>query len=318
MYHRVAEVHPDIWSLCVTPRHFAEHLEILRKFGRPLQIQQITQSHLKESPLRRWFSITFDDGYADILHNTKPLLEHYNIPATVFLTLENIVSKREFWWDELERILLQSSNLPEELYMNINGNTYHWTLGEAKHYREDISKNYYTWQVSDKEDPCLRHSLYRSLHALLLPMPHNEQQKVLNELRAWSGSESMSRPTHRPLTLEEVVELVKGDLLEVGSHSLTHSNLATISTAMQRDEIKQSKTFLEDILNRAVNSFSYPYGSYTDETVTVVREAGFVCACTVNPGVVELDTDQFQLPRIMVEDWDGEEFARRLSIWFKG
>lgn len=31
MYHRVADVDLDPWSLCVTPQHFAEHLEVLQK-----------------------------------------------------------------------------------------------------------------------------------------------------------------------------------------------------------------------------------------------------------------------------------------------
>ena len=41
LYHCVAEVRSDPWSLCVTPRHFAEHLEILRKHSRPMRLQQL-------------------------------------------------------------------------------------------------------------------------------------------------------------------------------------------------------------------------------------------------------------------------------------
>lgn len=38
MYHCVAEVSTDPCSLCVTPRHFAEYLEILKKHFRPIQL----------------------------------------------------------------------------------------------------------------------------------------------------------------------------------------------------------------------------------------------------------------------------------------
>ena len=43
-YHRVAEVDCDPWSLCVTPQHFAEHLEVLRQYRYPMRLQQLNQA----------------------------------------------------------------------------------------------------------------------------------------------------------------------------------------------------------------------------------------------------------------------------------
>jgi hypothetical protein len=55
---------------------------------------------------------------------------------------------------------------------------------------------------------------------------------------------------------------------------------------------------------------------YTAETVSIVRESGFARACSVLAAAVEQPADRFQLPRIQVHDWDGEEFAKQLSVWF--
>jgi peptidoglycan/xylan/chitin deacetylase (PgdA/CDA1 family) len=97
---------------------------------------------------------------------------------------------------------------------------------------------------------------------------------------------------------------------------VTHPALATLPTVSQREEILRSKAQLETVLNRTVTSFTYPHGSLSEDTVDIVRRSGFSRACTTVPGVVELSTDPLRSPRVHVQDWDGREFARRLSSWF--
>ncbi len=315
MYHRVAEVSTDPWSLCVTPQHFAEHLEILKKHFRPIQLQQLTKALRKGKVPRRSVVVTFDDGYADNLHNARPILECHNVPATVFLSTGYLGQGREFWWDELDRLLLQTGTLPETLRLSINGSYHQWSLGASAHYDEDAFWRYRFWRAME-EPPDTRHLIYRSLWQLLQPLPESERRKVLNELLTWANAEPAGRPAYRILTQQEVVDLVRGGLVEAGAHTVTHAALSKLPPDLQRDEIQQSKTILEKILGRPVTSFAYPYGDYTAETVPIVREAGFACACSTLTGVVGGDADRFQLPRVQVEDWDGEEFSRKLSLWF--
>ena len=52
-------------------------------------------------------AITFDDGYADNLQVAAPLLAERGLPATFFIVSGTIGSGREFWWDELEGLLLR-------------------------------------------------------------------------------------------------------------------------------------------------------------------------------------------------------------------
>jgi peptidoglycan/xylan/chitin deacetylase (PgdA/CDA1 family) len=319
LYHRVGEVHSDPWALCVTPRHFAEHLEILRKHGRTTQLQQLPRALCERNlPHRPAVVVSFDDGYADNLHNAKPLLERYDIPATIFLTTGYIGYNREFWWDELDRLLLYPGSLPETLCLSINGSTHRWELGEAAHYREGTYQRHRDWRAWE-DPPISRHLLYRTLNELLLPLPEEERREVLDELLLWTGAAPAARPTHRILSDAEAFTLAQGELVEVGAHTVTHSALYALSAASQRDEIQRSKTHLEELLGRLLTSFAYPYGKrshYTEETVALVKEAGFARACSNFPGLVGRWTDRFQLPRMMVHDWDGDEFARQLRGWF--
>ncbi|PIG94115.1 polysaccharide deacetylase family protein [Gloeocapsopsis sp. IPPAS B-1203] len=318
LYHRVAEVDSDPWSLCVTPQHFAEHLEVLQKYGCPMPLQQLTQNLQDGKLTHRSVSITFDDGYADNLHNAKPLLEGYDIPATVFLTSGYIGHEREFWWDELERLLLQPGTLPETLHLSIDGNTYQWKLGEAADYTEEAYQRHCCWQFEHKDTPSQRHALYRSVYQLLCFLRAGDRQKVLDDLLVWSGTELENRPTHRCLSVAQAIALEQEGLIEIGSHTVTHPFLSTLPLALQQDEILQSKAQLEKIVGHAVSSFAYPHGNYTAETATLVRQAGFTCACSTDAETVWSHTNGFQLPRVVVEDWDGEEFARRLKEWFDG
>ena len=48
--------------------------------------------------------MTFDDGYRDNVHVAKPLLERFEIPATVFVVSAYVDSDRDFWWDELAEL----------------------------------------------------------------------------------------------------------------------------------------------------------------------------------------------------------------------
>ena len=317
MYHRVAEPPSDPWALAVEPRRFAEHLEVLRQHARPMRLRQLSRALLEGDLPDRSVIVTFDDGYVDNLHNAKPLLEHYDIPATVFLTTGYIGHEREFWWDELDRLLLRPGALPESLSLTVNGSTYQWELGEAAHYSEEASQRHRRWRAWE-EAPSSRHSLYKSLWELLHSMTESARRGMLRELQGWAGTEPASRPGHRPLSLKETVALAQGRMVEVGAHTVTHPALSTLPAASQRDEILSSKARLEELLGRQVTSFAYPHGDLSVETAGIVREAGFARACSTRAGLVELSTDPFRLPRVQVQDWDGDEFARRLSRWFDG
>ena len=74
-YHRVAEYSSDPWGICVTPRHFQEHLEVLRDYGCIMRLEDVVGALRKGTLPHRAVGITFDDGYADNLYNAKPLLE---------------------------------------------------------------------------------------------------------------------------------------------------------------------------------------------------------------------------------------------------
>jgi peptidoglycan/xylan/chitin deacetylase (PgdA/CDA1 family) len=315
LYHRVADLESDPQLLAVKPQHFTEHLEIVKRKCSPISLKELVGG-LKEKTLPKHpMAITFDDGYADNLANAQPLLRRYGIPATVFVTTGYVGSSREFWWDEIERLILEPAFLPERLQLDkLNGGGLMWELGRQDSHNADA---YRCWNVQLSENPTPRHSLYRSLCELLRPLPEQIRVDVLEYIQKWAGAESAGRSTHLPLTSEELARL-DPELIEIGAHTCTHALLSTLSKAEQKEEVQGSKKVLEEILGHAVSSFAYPFGGrmdYNAETVGVVRQAGFELACANSPGTVWRRSDCFQLPRLLVRDWNGEAFESWLSEW---
>ncbi|HEX5576549.1 MAG TPA: polysaccharide deacetylase family protein [Gemmatimonadales bacterium] len=323
LYHRVPPAPCfDPYLLGVTPEHFGEHLEVLRRQGRPMHLRQVIQA-LKDGNLpRRAVVVTFDDGYADNLNYAKPVLERFDFPATVFVTAGYVGKAHEFWWDELERVVLHPGKLPERLQLEVDGKCYQWDLEGSASYSEIAFQRHADWHYGIEADPSPRHRLFRALYHVLSPLTDRSRWRALETIRAWAEMDSDARPTHRVLTPDEVVRLARGGLVEVGAHSKTHPVLGALPVAGQREEIQESKRRLEEILGEPVGSFAYPYGSraradYTEETVALVRAAGFTCACSNLARPVRRAADPFQLPRAGTRDWNGDELAAHLKNWFR-
>jgi peptidoglycan/xylan/chitin deacetylase (PgdA/CDA1 family) len=90
---------------------------------------------------------------------------------------------------------------------------------------------------------------------------------------------------------------------EVGSHTLNHVNLETVSEAEQAIEISQSKAQLEALVQQktGVQHFCYPYGGLNKTAVQHVRAAGYLTATTTVRGrAVQGQSDDLLLPRVLV------------------
>lgn len=95
----------------------------------------------------------------------------------------------------------------------------------------------------------------------------------------------------------QVRELIKSGLIEIGSHTLTHANLPTVSHEEQVKEIRGSKEFLERKYGIKVTSFAYPYGQLNEEVKNVVRNSGYTTAVSTNTGTGKFEDDLFDIRR---------------------
>jgi peptidoglycan/xylan/chitin deacetylase (PgdA/CDA1 family) len=318
IYHRVFDAGFDPQELCVSRAHFGEHLEVLQSRYRVVPLAELAQAAEGRTLERGTVAVTFDDGYADTLTFARPVLESHRLPATVFAVSGALESGATFWWDRLERVLLRPGRLPEVLSLEIGDQTLSFPLGRWAYLGEEQFERLRGWVTSIPEDPTPRHTAYRAIWQRLRVLPADAREELLRALEAQASALASLPSGTRSLRVDELRELAGSPFVEIGAHTVRHEVLAALTTDRQRQEIEGSRDALASVLGRPVRTFSYPYGAssdYTSETVRLVREAGFRCACANFHGLVRRGTDTFQLPRVVVRDWDGPTLARRLRIW---
>jgi peptidoglycan/xylan/chitin deacetylase (PgdA/CDA1 family) len=144
-----------------------------------------------------------------------------------------------------------------------------------------------------------------------LPEPQREER-----LRRLEGTNGPGPPAvYRSLTEEELQRLAASPLVDIGAHGESHAPLPRLARARQGEETRNSRLELERLIGRPVQSFAYPHGAISPETVEVVRESGFNVACCSKSDVATARSPMLALPRLWVRNLDGVRFERWLRGW---
>ena len=83
---------------------------------------------------------------------------------------------------------------------------------------------------------------------------------------------------------------------EIGGHTITHPHLTKIAISQANDEIAQSKSYFEELLQQEVTAFCYPYGDYNEEVKGLVKKHGYKLARTTKRYAFDITQDVFELP----------------------
>ena len=101
---------------------------------------------------------------------------------------------------------------------------------------------------------------------------------------------------------EQLIELI-GQGNSIGSHTVNHYDLSTLSAAQQKKEIDDSKGILEDKLGIPIKAFCFPSGKYNCTTLKLLSESGYSLGFTTKSGRVHSGDDSFLLKRVRI--WGG-------------
>ena len=243
-------------------------------------------------------AITFDDGYTCTANVAAPLLDRLALPSTVFLPAGLIERRREFWWDDLERIV-RNAHGPQLRVDGVAIDIGSRCEGDGR------------WASYDRPKT-KRQRAYRSLWKQLEKLSDDAREGIVANLRRQAGLDARPRDSHRMVTPAEVRSL-RETRMSVGSHGLTHSDLPRLSANGKQAEIIGSITRCVELTGEMPSTFAYPHGRTDKATIDMVAGAGFEAACTTEPKSIGSRDHRLALPRLAIGNWDLATFQRMIA-----
>jgi peptidoglycan/xylan/chitin deacetylase (PgdA/CDA1 family) len=119
------------------------------------------------------------------------------------------------------------------------------------------------------------------------------------------------------LNADQIIKMHEAGF-EIGSHSMTHLHLPSLSIEDALFEIVNSKEELEILTGAGVKSFCYPYGAVNEHIKQMVKEAGYSIGCGVYSGHPRFGHDIFDIRRITITNNTNKmQFALKMLTPFE-
>jgi peptidoglycan/xylan/chitin deacetylase (PgdA/CDA1 family) len=279
MYHSVKEDPRDqeifMGGIAHSRDVFSRQMALLARRYRPVGLDQVARFVRGESGLpQRAVVITFDDGYADNYEIAAPILNKIGVPATFYVTVECVEEGRLPWPARLRFVFRTTKKAS---WMDSSGKA--WPLSNAVE-RENA-------YLDSCDDCCELAGVAQAEYV------RRVEDALGSHVPVESGALMMNSGQMREL-------LQQGHM--IGSHTMTHPNLAQVSLEEACRELSESKTRLEHHLGALVTHFSYPCPAlsphWTEQTVIASRDAGYETAVTTDGGLACRGDEPLTLKRV--------------------
>ncbi len=267
----------------LNPEIFEKQIAYLSKNYKIVPLSSlIDRLQKKEMISDNWVVITFDDGYKDNITYALPILKKYNVTGTFYLPLDAVFGNYIFFYDEIQWIIDRTR--VKNIKVELNGQMCVFSLENEKRKKDAIVK----------------------LVIGIRQKSHKERLDFIKQLyKVCRINISLSEKPCSIYMDEDDIKTLCACNMEIGSHTITHPNLATLPGAKLHEEINMSKLRLEKLTQNSLQAFSYPFGkktTYNDFVKKLIKNAGYTSAVMTVFGKVNHRSDIYALPRIGVRD----------------
>ena len=105
---------------------------------------------------------------------------------------------------------------------------------------------------------------------------------------------------------DQIKEISKEKFAHIGNHSYSHEYLVDMSNQEIINDINRATISFKNNLGNNSVFFSYPFGEYSNNFKTIIKDLGFKYAFGQHSGVVDETKDFYELPRFPINEAYGE------------
>ncbi len=261
-----------------------EYLRVLSRRYRFVSLSDAVEMLQGPKPMQPYSMVlTFDDGYRNNFTHALPILRRYNAPATFFVPTGFLENARPFWFDRLDYALQQAQVNGREVKVGS------FTMCLDSSNRETLRESYKRLRRTAKKQQMSDLEFLREMEQLASQL-EEESGRALSDIQEkddWSAV----------ITWEQIRTIGNGDV-SIGSHTVDHIRLSLVEPEIAHEQLARSKRDIEIHTGKPCLSLCFPNGSFTDETITLARECGYLCGLTTKEGLNCVGDDIMKLRRV--------------------
>jgi peptidoglycan/xylan/chitin deacetylase (PgdA/CDA1 family) len=280
MFHEIQKEFRSELATGMSISLFEHSLSWLRREGWEIvSLEECLERVLKNDRSHRFAVLTFDDGYRDNVSVALPILERHNAPFLMYVPTGSPTRTLQAWWLGLRELIR--------------------------------SRDHVTVDAMDTRFHCPDFQTKVSALARATQWVHEDYHRAAMLAPTFrKAGISLSALNHEYFLDErEIQVLSRHPLASIGGHTTSHSALNILDSSSALAEMVDNRNYLENLIQRPVRHFSYPYGNPRacgPREEHFASAAGFLTAVTTRPAQLDAaHLNQFALPRI----WADSEIA---------
>lgn len=109
-----------------------------------------------------------------------------------------------------------------------------------------------------------------------------------------------NKPSSIALSWDDIREMASSGVIEVESHTVTHTDMTKLGEEQLRKELLESRRIIKEKTGITATFLAYPYGTFNDSVMGSIKETGYKAGFTVIRGSNAFFFNNFSLNRSMV------------------